>query len=52
MKLQNVMAGTGSTVLWTWNLGVNQNIFWLPRDVDPKMKLVLAATLTAVLKHK
>ncbi len=32
--------------------GANKNIIWLSRDVEPKMKLLLAATLTAVLQNK
>jgi hypothetical protein len=33
-------------------LGMNKNIIWLPRDVDPRMKLILATALTAVLQYK
>jgi hypothetical protein len=33
-------------------MGMNKNIVWLPRDEEPKMKLLLAAALTAVLQYK
>lgn len=32
--------------------GGNKSIFWLPQDDEPKMKLLLAAALSAVLQHK
>lgn len=32
--------------------GDNKNIIWLPREEDPKMKLLLASALTTVLEHK
>jgi hypothetical protein len=34
------------------SLGMNKNIIWLPHDVDPRMKLILAAGMTAVLQYK
>ena len=33
-------------------MGANKNIIWIHRDLDPKMKLLLAATMTAVLQKK
>jgi hypothetical protein len=32
--------------------GMNKNIVWIYRDFDPKMKLILAATATAILQLK
>ena len=33
-------------------LGMNKNIIWINRNLDAKMKLILAATLSAVLQKK
>ena len=33
-------------------LGMNKNIVWIHRDLDPKMKLILAAAMTAVMQLK
>jgi hypothetical protein len=33
-------------------LGANKNIVWLNRDPDPRMKLILSATMTAILQLK
>jgi hypothetical protein len=33
-------------------MGLNKNIIWLPRNEDPSMKLILAATLSTVLQFK
>lgn len=33
-------------------LGLNKNVVYLRRDIDPQMKLLLASAMTAIMEYK
>lgn len=33
-------------------LGLNKNVVYLRRDIDPQMKLLLASAMTAIMQYK